>query len=464
MVPDPHRSAPRPTRRRFLALAGAATLSGCTALGDSRDDGGRSSVDLDATAVETVLSGSVPSVTEPLPVDVAKSHVSASRTAARAALDAVPLPLSPAELPDETLRAVVHRDAEDARSLLAAAGDAATDRDRLDLLRRARGQAQRVATTWAFVSDEVTRDDVRERGRTLRDDATAFREGQTYVGSGPVRALLTHAVVESWTESAVDAAIPGWNDYERPSSDAPTADDAEELQLPDARAVGKRAGQIETGRARLDDARHVQRRLADSIADEASMRPTLVDARESLTSTLASRRAEIPGPEADGAAELVGTDVAIGEPARNALRELRDDVAHYAALGPSGNPASDVLARCEGLANAEAFLSLRDRIAGGERFPVESVDDVRERRETAVAAIETALAESSHRGLAAHVLEYPAAEIANSEEVFDYHDRATIEVNDLAPEIRYYVQFAALARAVPGACAETVAALGGEGR
>ena len=446
------------TRRRLLAVAGATALGGCAGFGAS---GRREPTPLDSTAIATAVSGSLPTVTEPFPVTVAESHVADARRAVRSTLDGVPDPVPSTGPPDEATRAMVRRSVERARENLAAAEGAGTDRERLGDLRDARYAAAHAAAAWAFATDELTRETVRERGRTLERAVAAFRADRTYVGDPdePVRALLVHSVVESLTVSAANDAVPGWSDYERSSSDAPTAADAEAEQLPDARAVGDRAGTIAEGRARLADARHVDERFAESLADSRSMRPLFTDAREDLTTTLESGLADIPGPEATDA-ELIGTDTAgVGRAAESALRQLHGDAHYVADRDGTENPALGVLAGYDGIATIAAFQSLRERVADGDELGVDSAADLRERRDEAIDAVETALAESEDRRLARELLAYPVARMESTDGSLREWDGATLQHAAVADQARYYIEYAALARATPAAVDETLAAL-----
>jgi len=446
------------TRRRLLAVAGAAALGGCAGFGVSGDE---AETPLDSTAVATAVSGSLPVVSEPFPVTVADAHLSASRSAAQAPLDELPDPIPSTAPPDEATRTMVRRSVEDTRENLSAAEDAETARERLGELRDARYAAAHAAATWAFATDELTREAVRERGRTLERAVEEFVAARSLVGdpADPVRALLVHSLVESLTVSAANDAVPGWSDYERVSSDAPTADDAEARQLPDARAVGERAGTIAEGRARLGDARHIGERFADSLVDSASMEPLFADARESLTATFDSHLADIPGPDATGA-ELVGTDAGdIDRAVESALRQLHGDAHYVAERGETGNPALAVLARYDGIATVTAYRSLRERVADGEELGVDSAADLRERREEAISAIEDALDASADRRLARELLAYPVARMASTDASLREWDQPTLQQAAVGDQARYYVEYAALARATPAAVDETLAAL-----
>ncbi|QLH81533.1 hypothetical protein [Halosimplex pelagicum] len=447
------------TRRRLLAVAGVTALGCCGGFGAG---GEAEPTPLDATAVATAVSGSLPTVTEPFPVLVAASHFADSQRAVRSTLGELPDPVPSTGPPDETTRATVRRSVERARENLSAADDAETARERLGELGDARSSAERAASTWAFATDELTRGAVRSRALTLERRVDAFREDRPLVGdpADPVRALLVHSIVGSLAERAGDDATPEWDDYEPASSDAPTAADAEAEQLPDARAVGKRAGAIAEGRARLADARQVDERFTGSLTDPSSLEATFVDARDGLTETLRSGVAEFPGPDAD-AAELVGTDTeGAGRAVESALRQLHADAHYFADREATADPASDVLARYHGLATADAFETLRDRVSQGDELGVDSAADLRERRDEAVDAVETALAESEERRLARDLLAYPVARMATTDASLREWDQVTLQQAAVGDRARYYIEFAALARATPEAVDETLVELG----
>jgi len=447
-----------PTRRRLLAVAGATALGGCAGFGVG---GEPEPTPLDATAIATAVSGSLPTVTEPFPVTVAPSHFARARRAVRSTLDESPDPLPADGAPDEATRALVERGVEDARENISAAEDAETARERLGELRNARYAAAHAAAAWAFATDELTREAVRERGRTLERAVEEFTADRTLVGdpADPVRALLVHSIVESMTVSAANDAVPGWSDYERVSSDAPTADDAEARQLPDARAVGERAGTIAEGEARLADARHVDEQFVASLTESRSMGPLFAGARESLTATFDSLLADIPGPDATEA-ELVGTDAGdVDRAVESALRQLHGDAHYVADREATGNPALAVLTYYDGVVTVEAFLSLRERVADGEELGVTSAADLRERREAALDAVEQALDASADRRLARELLAYPVARMESTDASLREWDQPTLQHAAVGDRARYYIEFAALARATPDAVDETLSAL-----
>lgn len=428
----------RATRRGFLALGGAAALAGCSTL---RSIVGTDAVTLDGGAVADVASGSTPTVAEPLPVPVADTHVRASRERAESALASAPLPLGPEEVPNGAMREELAHTVEHAREVLVRAEEAPGRREHLDALRHARWHAREVAGSWAYVTGDLTPADLRTRAGRLRSAARTYREERAYVGDDPARAVLVHDAVESWVETAAREA-------ER---------DPDERDPTNALTVGERAGELENGRAHLSDARHVGERFRASLSDPGSVRSTLESARESLTGTVRDRRDPLPGERADPAA-LAGASVD-DETTVEVLETLHrripdgDDLAADALAG-------DVLARLWSLAAIGAFESVRDRVEDGERFGVGSVDDLRSRRQSAVEAIGDALERSDDRRLARHVLAGATERLTYAdEELRRYGEGDAVEAQHLDREVAGYVAVAATARAVPDACAETLAAL-----
>jgi len=432
----------RLTRRGVLALGGAALTAGCSDLGGLL---GPNEVRLDASAVHEAASGEVPTVTEPLPVDVATDHVGASRESAESDLDAVPLPLSAEELPNGTMRWVLGNEVEHARAQLESASEAAGARERLSTLRHAREHTHYVAAAWAYTNDEASADGVRDRAATVREDVEALREDWTYVGEDPVRVVLVSDAVESWAGAARRYATLGDPTFQyRPDS---------------ALGVGERAGDVEHGHAYLADATHVGEQFSASLSDPPSMRETLTDARASLTETIESRLESIPD-DIDDPNDLAETDRDLeGTPAYVALDELHSNL--IGGLEPTDDVAMDVVERFRGLAFAEAFVSLRDRVESGETFGVTSAEEIGDRRAAAVSAVESALEESPDRRLARRTLANELWHLTDADETLARHDGAVV-ADALHWEIGDYLSLTMLAHGVPPACRTTLDALGVE--
>ncbi|WP_459194337.1 hypothetical protein [Halosimplex sp. J119] len=448
------------TRRRLLAVAGAAALGGCSVFGSSEES---ETTPLDATAVRTAVSGPLPDVTRPFPVLVAASHFDVSRRTVRSTLAEVPDPLPSDGTLDEQTRPPVRRSVEHARQNLTAANEAETIWEQLVSLRNAHYSAERAASTWAFATDDLTREAIGSRGRTLERTVDAFRENHTLLGDpeDPVQALLVHAIVGSLVEGAANDAAAERDDYGPAPAATPTTDDAEAERLPDALAVGQRAGAVARGQARLADAEHVAERFTRSLTDSRSLESAFVDARESLTTTLDGRVANLPGTDANDADELIEADASgVGRGVESALRTLHAHAHYFADRDATADPVSDVLARYEGIAMAGAFQSLRDRVAAEELLAVDSAAALRERRSAAVTAVENALETSADRRLARELLASPVAKMASTDASLREWGDPTLQRAAVSDRARYYVQFAAFARAVPAAVDEVLAALG----
>ena len=430
---------PRLTRRGVLAVAGTTLAGGCSALDSVGPD-----TTLDATAVAEVTRGDTPTVAKPLPVGVEEDHLAAARASAESDLDSAPLPLSAESVPNGVVRALLEREVEYARESLGRANDAPGVRERLDSLRHAREHARYVAAAWAAANDDRTVEGVRDRAGTVRSDLAGFREERAYVGVDPVRATLVHGAVDEWTDSA--------------GRHADLADERFEYDPASAPGVGERAREVEYGRAVLDDARHVHGRFTDSLSDPPSVRPTLVDARESLTEEIESRLADLPPTDAADPATFVDTDRDIEETvAAVVLDDLHFRLPHR--LEPDDALAEDVLERLAGLTHVGAFERFRERVETGDEFGVGTVDELAERRETAVSAVDRALAESPDRRLARQVLADRLWRITRTDrELRDYED--SVRASGIRWEVGEYVAMAMLARSVPAACRTTLDALG----
>lgn len=430
----------RLTRRGVLAVGGATLAAGCSGLGGLF---GPDEVRLDASAVRAVASGDVPEVTEPLPVEVTADHVEDSQTSAESDLESVPLPLSAEELPNGTMRWVLENEVEHARALLESASETGGTRDRLDSLRHARQHTRYVAAAWAYTNEEVTIDDVRERAATVRENAETFREDWSYVGADPVRVMLVGDAVESWAGAARRYATLGDLTFDhRPDS---------------ALGVGERAGEVEHGHAYLADATHVDEQVRASLSDPPSMRETLTDARASLTDTVESHLETVPD-DVGNPSDLVDTDRNLeGTPGWVALDDLHSNL--IGSLEPTDDVASDVVERVRDLVFAEAFTKLRERVEDGEEFGVTSTEELGERRETAVSAVETALTESPDRRLARRLLADEIWHLRDADEALGRYD-STVVADALHWEIGDYLTLTMGARGVPPACRTGLDALG----
>jgi len=286
-------------------------------------------------------------------------------------------------------------------------------------------------------------DDVRERAATVRENAETFREDWSYVGADPVRVMLVGDAVESWAGAARRYATLGDLTFDhRPDS---------------ALGVGERAGEVEHGHAYLADATHVDEQVRASLSDPPSMRETLTDARASLTDTVESHLETVPD-DVGNPSDLVDTDRNLeGTPGWVALDDLHSNL--IGSLEPTDDVASDVVERVRDLVFAEAFTKLRERVEDGEEFGVTSTEELGERRETAVSAVETALTESPDRRLARRLLADEIWHLRDADEALGRYD-STVVADALHWEIGDYLTLTMGARGVPPACRTGLDALG----
>lgn len=440
------RPSARVSRRGFLALGGATVLAGCGFVSDSFGDD--EPVGLDSATLAEVVAAEGPDVADPLPVEIDDDHVAASRDRARSSLSSVPLPLSAQELPNGAMRAEVHANADHARTHLDEAEDAPGTRERLELLAHARGPARSVEATWAFANDELSAADVESARESVRADIRQFRDDWEHVGSDPVRAVVVHALVETWTRSA------------RSRAERDRGDDGMTVN---ALVVGERAGEVESARASLADARHVGEQFVDSLSDSRSLDATFRDATEALASTVESRMERVPDEDAE-LGDLADADID-ETVAGYALRELHRGLPFNGVEVRTDERAEVVLRHVNALAGIGAFEAFRDRVAAGDHRTVESAEDVRTIRSSAVTAIEDALDASADERLA-------RAALADLDDYFAYAareldrqidtDGETVERHWIARDIALYVEAEYIASAVPDACDEGLAALGVE--
>jgi hypothetical protein len=104
-----------------------------------------------------------------------------------------------------------------------------------------------------------------------------------------------------------------------------------------------------------------------------------------------------------------------------------------------------------------AFQKLRERVESGERYAIESADDVATIRESAVTVIETELDESTDQGLSRREIHGLARLVENVDsEIGPYDHRESIPVDWIRRDVGEYIYAGAVARATPGV-SETVA-------
>lgn len=433
-------------RRAFLrsGVVGLAALGGC--LDDALPFGAREREppELDGAALAELAGREAPTVPETAPVEISAGHLDRAASRARGAVESVPSSLSSSEIPNEAIR----NEIRDARTHAVEALDAAeTAPSRLDAmgdLRRAQRHGADAAAAWGVVKGDLTRSTVESRLAVTRDRVSAFRERWRYLGDDPVAAVRLFGLVEELSHHAARQIDP----------ENPLVADGRD----GAPVVGDFAGEIETAEAAVDDAAHLYARHRAALDASRDLRPHLEAGLTSLSAVLAERYESFPGG-VDRPATLVDRDVSerpAAELLEWAYRRAEggpDDVERYRA---TGRLAGAVRRVHTSLASLRAFERVRERVAAGADFAVDSVDDVASMRMEAIEAVESTLAGA--RGLTTDRL----AELAGWIHGIDDRLRE-LGPDPIAPHVGEeavpYVLVAATARSVPAATGTVVTTL-----
>lgn len=279
--PERSRSGSQPartaSRRRVLgATAGVAvgvsSLAGCLSWGD--DEPAEPPIEVDAEAIERLLSIDSPEVPEPVSIEATAAHAESSRDRAESLLAAVPADLE-ATVPNEAVRSDIETATAEAREYLSAA-DADFDADSgsagpevLDSLRRARRNAARAEGMVAVPEEDRTREDVFEAADSVRSSFESLESELTRVGDRIERTLFVYEHVEENLESARSILEDGIGRI------APASSEVE--------AVGEGSEFVEHARARIEEATHFHdRQPSHESFDEAfrASAETLLEAAE----------------------------------------------------------------------------------------------------------------------------------------------------------------------------------------
>ncbi|SEA22476.1 hypothetical protein SAMN04488065_2338 [Haloplanus vescus] len=415
------------TRRRALALAGAVATAGCGALSNGDD-----TTTLDGAALRELVADGSPTVPERIPVNISMTHFEATETRARDLLDEVPANLGPDAIPNGAIRERVSHAREHAVEAVERAANAPSDYERLDGFADARPEARFAAASWRAIDDGLTRDDLHSDATIVREDRQALRERHEYLGADPVTALVVHAAIERRLDTHIDTNRP--RRY-RPGNPL---------------GVGELAEDIERARVAVDDAEHLYDRHVASLDDSPTLRSRYRAARETLRDDFESERADLPSVDSERPWQVEGVDVS-ETPAAEALEELyRPLDPEYELDWAEGSLARSLVRAHRAVVDLRAFESLRARVADGERFAIESVDDVSAIRSEALRAVQSANADPSVPVLTRSILADETDRLAGVDaELADADDE------ERATSLRYpvstYLTVMARARELPSA-------------
>jgi hypothetical protein len=383
------------TRRGALALLGAVAGAGCSALPGS--DGDDDSTILDGAALAALADDDPPTVPDHLPVDIAPSHLDATEARARTLLDAVPANLTPDQIPNGAIRMRVRDARQHAVGQVARAAGETTDYERLTAFADARTDARFAAGAWRAIDAGLTRADLQAAATSVREDRRALRERREYLGADPVAALLVHAAVEERLDTSIGTNGP--NRYR----------DGNPL------GVGELAEDVERARVAVDDAAHLYDQHVEPLADPPTLRPRYRAARETLRADFESEREALPSVDPERPWEVGDVDVS-ETPAGEALSDLYRPIdPEYEEGWDDGTLARSLVRGHRALVSLRAFELLRARVADGERFEIESVEDVAAIRSEAVDALRAADDDPAAPTLTRSVLAVLSTQLANAD-------------------------------------------------
>ncbi|RMB13495.1 hypothetical protein [Haloplanus aerogenes] len=429
------------TRRGVLALLGSAALAGCSA---TNPLGGDDETELDGAAIRAAVTADAPpSIPERLPVGIGDDHLAATRGRARSLIDAVPATLGPEQVPNGAIRERIGRRREHAVDSFDAAAEAATPFERLEAFAHARAEARFAAGAWRAIDEGLTREDLSDEADAVRADRRAFRERWQYVGGDPVTAVRVHAAIER-------RADPGRTDM--------AFGEPRRYRLGNPLGVGEIAEEIERARVAVDDAAHCYDRLVQSVDEPTPLHDRFVDARETLRDAFEAEREALPSVDPEQPWQVEGVDVE-ETPAEAALEELYRPVDPRRDDGwAETTPARALLWAHGSFVGLGAFASLRERVADGETFAVESAEDVAAMRSDAIEAVRTAADESSVPVLTRTMLTDVSARIGHTDERLSKADD-DVTAARIRREVSTYLVAAARARATPAASERVAGAL-----
>ncbi|EMA31414.1 hypothetical protein [Halobiforma nitratireducens] len=363
------RTASRPIDRRSVLTASATglatALAGCTSFSLQDDDDPPRRFEPEEYA--TIVSDDLPHRRRPAPVQPSLSAVETTLEDLEADLAAIPSPLTADDVPNEAARSSIERTHEIAENRR----DNLTDEDdefyRFRAIVLARRYAGEAAGAYRAVEGEVTRSTIESDRAAIRDELQDRRDVSSYVGDDPGRTLVL------WSRLEDRLAVA-----ENRLENRPREQTAPELE------IGEIAGEVANAEATVEFVDELTARHDDRLEDGRSLESTF---RTALDRSLAAiDDADLPDDDQqatnlvdidiDGTAaeRLLGRAAANVFGAANRTRERAAEEQLVAALRSA----------CTFEIDRRAFESIRDAVADGDHRRIDSVEDVRAARATAL--------------------------------------------------------------------------------
>lgn len=360
-------SALHTSRRGLLGTVGSGLLgatAGCLDLEFLGSD--ESPRRFDADELEPILSQDVPDVVRPAPVQPSEAAVEDALDRFDTLLTTVPDPLSADDVPNEAVRREINRGQEIA---LRRREELAESTDRFRTLHRSirtREYAGEAATAFEAVEGDRSRANVEAAREVVQTRLEQRRGAVDHVGDEPQRTLLLEYRLEyelSLAERRLD---------ERTVEDTTGA-----------LAVGELGGVVERARAAASFAAELDRRHEERLENEGSFADSFETALDRCLDSIDT--ADIP----DESTDLVDADVSetIGEKVAFEGAIPFVNAAEWTTEAASNGETATALQNALAFErNRRAYETIRDRIEDGAHRSLETVDDVRSVRESALEA------------------------------------------------------------------------------
>ncbi|WP_247002270.1 hypothetical protein [Halosolutus gelatinilyticus] len=355
-------------RRTLLGAIGTGALgatAGCLDFGFLESD--EPSRQFDADELGPILVMDVPDVVRPAPVQPSETAVEDARDRLDDLIATVPDPLSVGDVPNEAVRREINRRREAARS---GRKSVAESPDRFRTLQRSirvRAHAGEAAAAFEAVAGERSRATVESERDEIRTRLERRRRAVDHVGDRIQRTLLLEYRLEYELALAEDRL-----------------DDDPSNGTTGALAVGEIGGAVERARAAVSFGEVLERRHETRLEDRRSFADRFETALERSLESIDA--ADVPD-ESTEPADLVEADVSDTFAERVALEGAIPFVnaAEWTTEAASnGETATALWNACAFERDRRAFETIRDRIEDGAHRSLESVDDVREVRESAL--------------------------------------------------------------------------------
>ncbi|WP_121741267.1 hypothetical protein [Natronorubrum halophilum] len=355
-------------RRTLLGAVGTSAIgatAGCLDFAFLESDEPRRRFDADE--LEPILATDAPDVVRPAPVQPSQTAVEDAVDRLETLIDAVPDPLGIDDVPNGAVRNDIIRTCGAARNRREALEESPDRFRTLHECISARWYAGEAATALEAVAGERSRADVESERDEIRTQLERRRRATDHVGDRIQRTLLLEYRLEHELSLSKDRL-----------------DDGPSNGTTGALAVGEIGGAVERARTAVSFGEELERRHEERLEDERSFADRFEIALERCLESIDA--ADLPD-ESTEPADLVEADISDTIAEKIALEEAGSFVnaAEWTIEAASnGETAMALRNACAFERDRRAFETIRDRIEDGAHRSLESVEDVRDVRESAL--------------------------------------------------------------------------------